>query len=143
MSRSYHKYPRVKNNQKLMKKIANRQVCSLINSGKFDEIGLSAGNYRKLTDSYEITEGALYSPLNENLQPLKKIEVMAPVYILDTDSPEEVLFYLSHMELVRRRLFLSTKNFNKSSQAVRKNPYPKNTEEHERFIEWAKDYRYK
>lgn len=143
MSRSYRKYPRVKNNQKLMKKIANRQVRSLINSGKLDEIGLSAGNYRKLTNSYEITEGALYSPLNENLQPWEQIEVMEPVYILNTDWSEGTLLKFSHMKPVWRRLFLSTNDFNKSGPIVRENPFPKNTEEHEGFIEWAKGYLYK
>ena len=139
MSRSFRKFPRNKHNKSYIKKAFNRGLRRKINNGLFDEYSLSGSDYRKVYNSYDISEGSQIYLLFQAIQP--KIKVESPVIFYMTvgfDEKSNLIFGEEMTELGFMSYEINTRFFNLPSDQTQKNPYPKTAIEYKRFDHWLK-----
>ncbi|MDV7713657.1 hypothetical protein PSH12_13730 [Enterococcus casseliflavus] len=139
MSRSFRKFPRNKYNNRHMKKAFNRGLRRKINNGLFDEYLLSGSDYRKVYNSYDISEGSQIYPLFQAIQPKIKVESPAIFYMtVGLDEKNNLIFGEETTELRFMSYEINTRFFNLPSDQTQKNPYPKTAIEYKRFEDWLK-----
>ena len=139
MSRSFRKFPRNKYNRSYMKKIFNRGLRRKIKNGLFDDCLLSGSDYRKVYNSYDISEGCLVYPLHQYIQPRIKVEMPVTVYMtVGFDENNNLIFGGGMTKLGLVSYEVNTIFFNLPSNQTQKNPYPKTAIEYECFDKWLR-----
>ena len=123
-----------------MKKVFNRRLRRRVNAGEFDEFVLSDSDYRKVYETYDISEGAFRQPFLKAIQPHVKLEKLVKFYTLSgfdergipiLGKVEERLGFVSYK--------INTKSFDHPTFNTRKNPYSKESLAFERFENWMKE----
>ena len=92
MSRSYRKYPRNKFNRRKLKTFLNRRLRRKINEGKSDVSGLSGVDYKKVYDSYDISDMYPAYSLQEYVEPTYSVKRYTYTSTMYYDEKGDVLW---------------------------------------------------
>lgn len=96
MSRSYKKFPLVKDKNPGMKQLANRKFRR---SNKFDDIPMNEhGYYKKCMESYDICDYKLYYPLETLLRDLDQADYLGQYHVCGQTLEDHKNWWRKHYQ---------------------------------------------